>query len=272
MAPRTLDYHVLPTSVHKGELVIGHLVSDIKNLMVINDGDGELLTYDESLIKPSHAINTSIETTVARSCSVALLTEAALSVIGGKLQVGHGNDYLDSYFVREMHGLQAKFGESEYLRAVQRSPGAQKYLASIGGYVYMITGLKFCNERSVDIRRGRGLETQAELGVNCGPVMVGPRAQLAGTSTSSLRMTELGDFIFAIKVTKLKYKRKYLMTGKKRLVAKGHYYGAELVGENRNKPVLDGTDDFDVDFEADEEGENEGEALENGPRVKWITT
>ncbi|OAA44001.1 hypothetical protein BBO_04357 [Beauveria brongniartii RCEF 3172] len=270
MAPRVNDYHILPTMMHKGDICIGHLISSIKDMIIINDGDDEIVTFDKHRIKASHMFNVSITAQAASSGGAGFFADAASAVFGGKMRLSSKTQSSNRYFIPEMHGLQITLGKSDFLRAVECSAAVQKHLAQYGGYLYMITGLRFCNKKSVMVRRDGGLEMQSELGLDCGPVTVGPRMHWARASVSSQEMAEVADVIFAIKVTKLKYRRRSIIVGKEHLVAKGYYHGAELVGDGNAKPALEKADAFDVDVEEGFDGEDVQESREVEPDVNWI--
>ncbi|KGQ06529.1 hypothetical protein BBAD15_g8148 [Beauveria bassiana D1-5] len=272
MAPRVNDYHILPTMMHKGDLCIGHLISSIKDLIIINDGDNEIVTFDEHRIKASHMFNVSITAQAASSGGAGFFADAASAVFGGKMRLSSKTQSSNRYFIPEMHGLQITLGKSDFLKAVECSAAVQKHLAQYGGYLYMITGLRFCNQKSVMVRRDGGLEMQNELGLDCGPVTVGPRMHWARGSVSSQEMAEVADVIFAIKVTKLKYRRRSIIVGKEHLVAKGYYHGAELVGGGNAKPALEKADAFDVDVEEDFDGEDVEGSWKVEPDVNWIAS
>lgn len=268
---RVDEYHILPILFHQGELLIGHIISNVEDLMIINDGDGEILTYDERRVKPSCMSNVSIGATDIGTSGNAMFTEAAASqAFGGRIQIGHKSNDVESFSIPKLRGLQVTFGLSDYIRAIECSPKVQRHLDCFGGYVYMITGLKLCSEKAIEICRGKRLETHGKVGLDCGTVKLGPEVTYTHGSATSQRMTEEAEAIFAIKVVKLKYKRKLIFTGEKRLVAKPYRHGAKLVGERVSEPVLNSADDFDVETETDSGGEGGEASGDESTSIRWI--
>ncbi|ATY59536.1 hypothetical protein A9K55_003542 [Cordyceps militaris] len=263
-------YHILPTLVSRGDLVIGHVINSLEDMMILNDGDGEMLKYDERLVKLVCDTDVSISAKAARSCSAALLTDAASAAFSGKMEFGRNSQYSNSLFIRELQGQHVDFTPSAYRKAVECSPEVQKRLSCFSGYAYMVTGLKYCDEKCIAIHRGHETtKVQGQLGLQGGPLSAGARVEGARATTSSLQMTRTADLILAIRVTKLTYKRKYVVAGEKRLVAKGHRHRAELVG--KEDAILKKADDFDIEIEEDSgEGDGDEALLGDGSTVKWM--
>lgn len=258
-----------------GRLLLGTVVDSREGLSRINNG--EELVINEKRLDHFHDRNVEISRDVALMGNAGVAAKAlALEGVGGEASIKGERGSKDIYNIPDVHTWQFDAEASDYLEAM-KSDKMQKFLRRIDfGPVYMITGLKFGTKTSVDITRVRKMEGRLELGVNVGTaVSIGPKIGSSNTVTVTQKGEELTERILAVRVRKLRYKKKGLMglVGSRQLVDEPSNDGAELVGVNRSKQKGQdsGADPgFDVTEGDDTEEETEGYKKIREPGVTWV--
>ncbi|KAF8855674.1 hypothetical protein BDZ45DRAFT_676071 [Acephala macrosclerotiorum] len=269
MVASTPEYHILGKRVAVGRLLLGTIVDSWDGLSRINNG--EELVIDEKRLDYFHDRNVEISRDVALTGNAGVAAKAlAVEGVGGEASIDGERSSKDTYKIPDVHTWQFDAEASDYLEAI-KSDKAQRFLRSIDfGPVYMITGLKFATKTSVDITRVRKMEGRLELGVNVGTaVSIGPKIRSSNIVTVAQNGEELTERILAVRVRKLRYKKKGFMglVGPRRLANEPSNDGAELVGVNRSKQSGQGSR-ADPAFDVTEEDDTEEKIRE--PGVTWV--
>jgi hypothetical protein len=268
MVASTPEYHILGKRVAVGRLLLGTIVDSWDGLSRINSG--EELVIDEERVDYFHDRNVEISRDVALTGNAGVAAKAlAMDGVGGEASIEGERSSKDTYKIPDVHTWQFDAEASDYLEAM-RSEKAQEFLRSVDfDPVYMITGLKFGTKTSVDITRVRKMEGRLELGVNVETaVSIGPKIGSSNTVTITQKGEELTERILAVRVRKLRYKKKGFMglVGPRQLVNEPSNDGAELAGVNRS-----GADPrFDVAEEDETEEDMEEYKKIREPEITWV--
>ncbi|KAI8713077.1 hypothetical protein NCS52_01251000 [Fusarium sp. LHS14.1] len=126
----------------------------------------------------------------------------------------------------------------DYKKAVT-APQLQRYARHMP--VYIITGMKIGHQPEVTLRRGKEVKGTFTIGFSEGNTTVGANAN-ATSSRNIVQGSKSSDsIVFAIRVRKLSYTKRYVVAGPRDLHNSPHDHDAELVGVDR-----DGDDDTEV--------------------------
>ncbi|KIX05939.1 uncharacterized protein Z518_03913 [Rhinocladiella mackenziei CBS 650.93] len=275
MGANTPEYHILGKRVAVGRLLLGTIVDSLEGLSRINNG--EELLIDEERLDHFHDCNMEISRDIALTGNAGVAAKAlALESFGGEASVDSERSFTDTYNVPDVHTWQFDPEASDYLAAMT-SEKVQRFLKRIDyGPVYMVTGLKFGTKTSVNITRAKRVGGRLELGANIGTaVSVGPKLGSSRAFTVSQKGEEQTERILAIRVRKLRYKKKgFFGFGSSRvLTEEPSNAGAELVGDNRSKQKSRGTVaglDFEVLEEDDTEDSTGSYRKISEPGVTWV--
>jgi len=276
MVASNRQYHILGKRIAAERLHIGSVIDSIDDLVPLNVGQELKLKDIQNRLYCHHEINFkgSRDESLKGEAGLAL---NALSIqgVGGETKVNEERGNTDTYKFEELDTIEFEAAKEDYLVAVKAN-GVQAFLTA-SGYcpVYMITGLKIGRESSIDYKKVRQMGGGLEFGVNIGSaVSIGPKINASKTVTTTQKSEGVKDeLIFAIRVRKLKYKKKYGLFGAKSLVDEAHNIGAEMVGVNKSERKEE-EPEFDVEeveLEEEEDGFAKiGESKEDGEVVTWV--
>ncbi|OAA71217.1 hypothetical protein ISF_01768 [Cordyceps fumosorosea ARSEF 2679] len=271
--PQRFNYHVLSDFIHRDDLLIGHIITGTQDMSIINPG--EILDYDKNRTRAFNYDDATLDEKEASSCNASFLTDVVSGVINGRFQMEKSKGFSKNFAIPQLCGQRVEFLREDYLKAVDCSPAVQKHLDTFGGRVYMVTAVLLCDEFSVTIRQDTMAKGRGGVAVDCGPARIGAGMQGAGGGGSGQQATVKGDHVFAVKLTKLRYTKKFNILGEKQLEAKKYTHRAALVGKSKSKSNARNDPDKDYTFEVDIESESEeagvGEEYTGGGHVvSWI--
>lgn len=219
MGHKTFDYYIVGTRKLAKDYKLGTVVDNIEDLIRINAGeepdkDTDISEFDENLEAALGQV---------KKVDVSITAQATGAPAGSEAKINWDRDDMDSY-----KGLvkttQFEPDKAFYQSAVDRSPKMKTHFDNFSAPVYMITGRKVLTENSsyeFNRKENKGgvlgffvnLFSAVSLGANAG----GSK----GIITSQKADGVTGEHLLAVRVTKLRYRRKVLgVAGAKVLTSK----------------------------------------------------
>lgn len=253
MVVTTPTYHIISKVLPppKGPLKLGTVIDNLEDLTPLSDS----LEIEKSRVTSFHEE----EFEVNREQVLKGVGGVGLKVhglpVGIDLSGGGDTNVNDTYKFKELDTLFFSPTLDDYERAVA-TPRLQTHLM-YSNYmpVYIITGMKIGHQPEVTLRRGNQVNGTFTIGISEGNTTLGINAD-----ASSSRIIVQGSksspdsIVFAIRVRKLSYKKRYYIAGQRDLHDSPHNYGAELVGVDRDADEEDEVPLFDVEeMDLDEE-------------------
>lgn len=211
---REEDYFILRTQVAVGDLSIGTVINDVKDFKVLNRTTDVTAIFAAHRLKKFVSPKTIIHARAMSSIASGFLAESALTAVSAKVGFGrHSNSY-HRYVVSNMRTISVLPAEEDYPNVVTSSPTVQRRLAKFwGDPVYVITGLKIAGQRTLEFADTRGFDANATARFDITAASAGPRLRLSRMKASGQWSEETTDCIFAIRVTELTFKRRYVICG-----------------------------------------------------------
>lgn len=240
-------YHLVG-KVAIGFLQLGTIIGDIRDPMSLNeDEEPEIAQSRRHCLHEAKSATTRDELLQAGAEIAA--KAASLEGVGGKAKLERGSSFALNYQFESIDTLSFNPTLEDYLQAVQAS-GVQAFLRS-SKYrpVYMITGLKIGRHpTSTSLTSNTKTEGQLEAGVHLESALsLGPGLGASKSVTVTQKSEESSDYVFAIKVRKLQYRKPYFgLFGPGELADAAYNAGAELVGVD-NTPQAEEQAVFDVE-------------------------
>ena len=211
---REEDYFILRTQVAVGDLSIGTVVNDVKDFKVLNRTTDVTAIFAAHRLKTFISPKTIVHAKAMSSIASGFLADSALTAVSTKVGFGRQSNSCHRYVVSNMRTISVLPAEEDYPNVVTSSPTVQRKLAKFwGDPVYVITGLKVAGQRTLEFADTRGFDADATAQFDVAAASVGPRLHLSRIKAVGQWSEETTDCIFAIRVTELTFKRRYLVCG-----------------------------------------------------------
>lgn len=248
MVRRTKVYHILPELVYQGDIEIGAVLQSLEDLVVVNEDAGKALEISADRFHKSSKKNVAISGKAALACHSSFL--GGVATVALEAGFGIGTAAGDMYYVEELGREEVMLKKSDYLRAVATSVDVQTCLGSLGAKLYMVTGILTCRKKSVRVFDKNEASLHLKVKTDVGQATLGLEQLLSWERDEEQEMIEEAPCIFAVRVVKLTYKRKFLLFGESVLQNTKHVKGAELIHDAESQDV-GAEEEFDVEEEED---------------------
>lgn len=271
------EYHILGKPVPVDRLELGTVVNNVRELQRLNAGKEARITQIRLYCIHEENFEATRDDGLKGDAGIEL---RALGGPGGEAKVDGERGDTDKYKFQFLDTLEFEAEDADYQEAVKATGVASFLEKSSYSAVYMITGLKFGRKSANEFNKVREMGGGLGFDTNLGAILsVNPSAHLSKGVNTNQKSDGLTDRIFAIRVRKLYYKKKYGIFGSKKLMDEAHEDGAEVVGENKPKRPEDDTNDIEFEVQEGELDEEDMEGYEkitetksNGETVTWIVS
>ncbi|PKK41057.1 hypothetical protein CI102_15167 [Trichoderma harzianum] len=221
MVPKTFEYHKLEKRVAVNRLRLGTIITGIQGMTRLNSGKEPKI--DDERLDYWHDTNVSVTTDAALKGDAGVeLKIAALGGVGGEGKVEGARGNVETYNFSAVDTIEFEPTQEDYNDA-GRAEQVRTFLKN-SNYepVFYITGIKVGRapteegfEPTFEATRVKSLGGTLSLGINI--------------PTTASQYREHNDYIFAIRVQKLRYKKTRLF-GPRAWVNKSYRDGGELAG------------------------------------------
>ncbi len=243
-------YHIVG-KVPLGHIQLGTLIDDLHDIVPLNPNEELSLSQDRLYCEHETAFTASREDVLKGNCGVGL---KILAMQAAEASAGGERGDHDTYKFGSLDTLFFYPTKADYEEAV-KSKGLTEYLEGSGyGPVYLITGIKTGRRPAVDLQRVRKVNATLDVSIDTGTgISVGPKLDASKSAVLKQGSKESTDYIWAVRVQKLSYRRKWSLFGERRWTNQSYLDRAELVG----------LDDTETDSGVEESYEVEEMALED---------
>lgn len=236
MVPKTFEYHKLEKRVAVNRLRLGTIITGIQGMTRLNSGKEPKI--DEERIDYWHDTDFSVTTDAALKGDAGVeLKVAALGGVGGEGKVDGARGNVETYNFSAADTIEFEPTQEDYNDA-GRAEQVRTFLKN-SNYepVFYITGIKVGrapteegSDPTFEATRVKSLGGTLSLGVNIPTTAsVGPKVMGSKSLIITQQYREHNDYIFAIRVQKLRYKKTRLF-GPRAWVNKSYRDGGELAG------------------------------------------
>lgn len=283
MGASTPEYHILGKRVPVNRLRLGTIISSIQDLTRLNAG--KEATIETARLDYWHDTDfkASREDALKGEAGVELKI-AALEGVGGEGKVDGERGNTDRYNFSAIDTIEFEPLEEDYHGAGQ-AEGVQTFLKKTKYHpVFYITGIKVGrvapdggSEPTFDATRVKSLGGTLSLGISIpSAASIGPKVCGSKDLTITQQYKEHNDRIFAIRVRRLKHKKRGLF-GPREWIDESYNDGAEMVGDDvekqeEDKPdaVFDEVEEIDLDEKELKDYKKITETNERGQQVTYI--
>jgi hypothetical protein len=264
-------YHIVG-KVPLDHLQLGTIIDDLHEVVPLNQN--EELKLDQARLYCEH--ETDFEATREQMLKGKVgIGLKFLAVQGGEVSLGGKRSVDDKYKFGSLDTLFFYPKPDDYVEAV-KSEGLRGFLeASNYGPVYMITGIKTGRRPSVSLTRVKNVEGKLDVGIDTGTgISIGPKFDPSKSTTITQKSKGSTDYIWAVRVRKLSYKKRWGIAGPRAWANEAHNAGAELVGTDRDTKYRSEDAFFNAEeLELEEELEGYVKATEEnqeGETITWV--
>ncbi|KAL6799370.1 hypothetical protein GGI42DRAFT_361294 [Trichoderma sp. SZMC 28013] len=254
-------YHKLEQRVAVNRLRLGTIITGIQGMTRLNSGKEPKI--DEERLDYWHisSVNVTTGATLEGDAGVELEI-AALGGIGSDGRVGGTRGNVETNKFSAIDTIEFEPTEKDYNDAGQAEEVQTFLKKSNYRPVFYITGIKVGrvpteegSEPTFESARVKSLGGTLSLGVNIPTIAsIGPKIMGSKSLTITQQYREHNDYIFAIRVQKLRYKKRLGLFGPRKWVNKPYNDGGELVGidskgreEEEPEIVFDEIEEVDLD-------------------------
>ncbi|KAF7552589.1 hypothetical protein G7Z17_g4206 [Cylindrodendrum hubeiense] len=190
--------------------------------------------------------------------------------VGSELSWSHSRSNEYAYHFRGIDTIYFN-PTQDYMEESMNKDDVNESMIGLGiNHVYMVTGLKTARGPSVQMSRGKkeSITIESELQAGGLSINLGPKLNSSKENKEEMGFQDSTDFIIGIRITKLMFKKQWLVWGRRSLVAKEHYSGAYMVDDSFVKSrseVVDLGDESKDQIELGM-GESSGETLD----TEWV--
>ncbi|KAH8599216.1 hypothetical protein B0O99DRAFT_591085 [Bisporella sp. PMI_857] len=276
MVAPTRTYHIVG-KIPEDRLKLGTIIDDLHNPDPLNTGEEPDIEHGRLYCEHDLSFEASPERILKRNFAIGLKFWGVTGT-GGHVSMGRVSGGEETYTSEALDTIYFNPKREDYDNAV-KSTSVQEFL-KFSGYkpVYIITGLKIVHRPNIILQRSGVSEYEAKAGLHTGHgVHVGPKLGASKSLAVTQKSQSTDKYIFAIRVTKLTYKRKYLVIpGSREWRSEQYRDGAELAGANRLEE--DESDDLHFDVEESELDAEldaclvKSETQKDGNSVTWVVS
>ncbi|KAF5486221.1 hypothetical protein CGCF413_v013453 [Colletotrichum fructicola] len=193
--------------------------------------------------------------------------------IGGELSVSRETNNEDTYRFESLEEFTFT-AELDYVTKSMNQRSVKEFLEITRHKkpVYMITGIKVARKPSVSFSRNRETGATFELGLSQPggiPLELGPKIEHTRGTGILTEYQSADDFIFGIRVKRLRFKRR-LLSGKSGDLVADHYHRGAMLVDNGKILIHEDLAPVESDDEAEDTIEMRGKSrIEDGDEV-WI--
>ncbi|KAK4082400.1 uncharacterized protein Triagg1_2212 [Trichoderma aggressivum f. europaeum] len=254
-------YHKVEQRVAVNRLRLGTIITGIQGVTRLNAGKEPKI--DEERLNHYSQTNADVTTDAALNGDAGVeLRVAALGGIGLEGQVNGARGNFERHNFRAIDTTDFEPTQKDYNDAGQAEEVQTFLKKSNYRPVFYITGIKVGrvqteegSEPTFEATRMTSMGGTLGLGVNIPTIAsIGPRITGSRSLTITQQYREHNDYIFAIRVQKLRYKKRMGLFGPREWVNKPYNDGAELVGvdskgqeEEEPEIAFDEIEELDLD-------------------------
>ena len=264
-------YHIVG-KVPLGHIQLGTLIDDLGDIVPLNPNEELNLGQDRLYCEHETTFTASREDMLKGNCGVGL---KVLAMQAAEASAGGERGDHDTYKFGSLDTLFFYPTKADYQEAV-KSKGLTEYLEGSGySPVYLITGIKTGRRPAVDLQRTRKVNAALDVSIDTGTgISVGPKLDASKSVVLKQGSEESTDYIWAVRVQKLSYRKKWKIFGEREWANRPHLDGAELVGVESAETVSEVEEWYEVEEMALED-ETKGyvemtELNQDGEVVTWI--
>ncbi|KAH8754556.1 hypothetical protein F5883DRAFT_573043 [Diaporthe sp. PMI_573] len=263
------QYHIVG-KVPLGHLQLGSMIDDLHDIFPLNENEELKLSQDRLYCQHEKAFTASREDVLKGKLGASI---KAFAMQAAEVSVGGERGDNDTYKFGDLDTLYFYPTPADYLEAV-KSEGLKGFLESSGySPVYLVTGIKTGRQPNVELERVRKGEVNADIGIDTGTGFeVGPKRDVSKNVTIKQGSEESTDYIWAIKVQKLTYMKKWRLFGERSWSNQPFVRSAELVNtKDLGAQVEESFDAEELEIKEELVGYSEvTETDKEGEDVTWV--